>query len=208
VSTQPHRLLTPEEYLAIERDVPTKHEFYRGEMFAMSGASREHVLIGGNIFAALHGQLANRPCEAYASDMRVKVSPTGLYTYPDVVVTCQKPRFEDKQFDTLLNPQVIFEVLSKSTENYDRGDKFEQFRQIDSLREYILVAQDRPHVEHYTRQESGQWLLADVSDMAAELHAVTIGCQIKLADVYAKVEFPPRAASNPAAGLFTDDESR
>ncbi|RIK76677.1 MAG: hypothetical protein DCC67_13620 [Planctomycetota bacterium] len=204
MSAQPKRLLTPEEYLAIERDVPMKHEYYRGEMFAMGGASREHNLIGGNIFAAIHSQIANRRCEAYQNDLRVKVTPAGLYTYPDVVVTCQAPQFEDKVLDTLLNPQVIIEVLSDSTEKYDRTKKFEMYRQLDSLREYVLVSHDRPHIDRFVRGDDGVWGLTDADGLEATLELPTIGCRLRLADIYAKVEFPPPPTEEEerAAGIF------
>ena len=189
MSAQPKRLITPEEYLAIERDVEAKHEFYRGEMFAMGGASREHNLITGNVGASLHAQLANRPCEAYQNDMRVKVAATGLYTYPDVVITCEKPRFEDDKFDTLLNPQSIVEVLSDSTEKYDRGKKFELYRQIESLREYVLVSQDRAHVEVFARDGDGPWELSEATGLDAAIDLPAIGGRLALADVYAKVSW-------------------
>ncbi|WP_428306337.1 Uma2 family endonuclease [Lacipirellula sp.] len=189
MSAQLQRLLTPEEYLAIERDVEAKHEFYHGEMFAMGGASREHNLITGNIGASLHSQLLQRPCEAYQNDMRVKVSASGLYTYPDVVVTCEKPRFEDEHFDTLLNPQAIIEVLSETTEKYDRGKKFEHYRQIESLREYALVAQDRAHVELFSRGNDGVWSLSEATGIEASIAFPTVGCELALADVYAKVSW-------------------
>jgi len=189
MSAQPKRLLTPEEYLAIERDVEAKHEFYRGEMFAMGGASREHNLITGNVGAALHAQLANRSCEAYQNDLRVKVAANGLYTYPDVVVTCEKPRFEDDKFDTLLNPQSIIEVLSDTTEKYDRGKKFELYRQIESLREYVLISQDRAHIELFTRGDDGHWRLSEATGLDAAIELAAIGCRLALADVYAKVSW-------------------
>ncbi|MBL9161591.1 MAG: Uma2 family endonuclease [Planctomycetaceae bacterium] len=165
MSVQPERLLPAEEFLAIEGDTPAKHEFCRGEMFAMDGASREHNLITSNIAASLHAQLITRPCESYANDMRVKVAQTGLYAYPDIVVTCEKPRFEDDKFDTLLNPQVVAEVLSDSTEKYDRGKKFEHYRQIDSLVAYLLISQDRAHVELFTRDAGGVWGLREASGL-------------------------------------------
>ncbi len=196
MSAHPQRLLSPDEYLAIERDVPGKHEYYRGEMFAMGGASREHNLITGNIAAALHAQFATRACESYQNDMRVKVSPSGLYTYPDVVVTCEQPRFEDKVLDTLLNPQAIIEVLSDTTEKYDRGKKFEHYRQIESLREYMLVAHDRPHVELFSRQDDGVWRLTEATGLESSMELPTIACRLALADVYAKVELPLAGASD------------
>jgi Uma2 family endonuclease len=201
------RLLSPEEYLAIERDVPIKHEYYRGEMFAMAGASREHNLISGNIAASLYAQLANRPCEHYQSDMRVKVSATGLYVYPDVV-TCQKPQFEDDILDTLLNPQLIIEVGFDSTEKYDRMQKFDHYRRIESLREYVLVVHNRPHIDRFARGDDGKWSLNDASGLDGVLELPIIGCQLKLADVYAKVELPPIEELNRAAGIFGPDEPR
>jgi len=130
MSTNPVIRLTPEQYLALERKAETKSEFYNGEMFAMSGASRWHNLITGNVLAELHPLLKNRPWTIYPSDMRVKVSPAGLYTYPDVTVVCGEAQFEDQHFDTLLNPTLIVEVLSKTTAAYDQGEKFEQYRKL------------------------------------------------------------------------------
>ena len=139
MSTAPKTYLTQADYLHRERAAEGKSEFYRGEMFAMAGASREHNLIVGNLVTSLNLQLRDRDCQVYPSDMRVKVSPTGLYTYPDVSVACENPEFEDAQGDTLLNPRVLVEVLSDSTEAYDRGPKFEQYRQLASLRDYLLI---------------------------------------------------------------------
>ncbi len=190
MSSLPDHQLTSEEYLVIERDCELKHEFFRGEMFAMSGATRAHCAITFNLARHLGNQLADRNCTAFVNDMRVKVSESGLYTYPDGVVTCEEPRYEDDQFDTLLNPQVIIEVLSKSTESYDRGKKFEHYRQIGSLRDYVLIAQDRPHVERFSCREDRQWLLADVSGLDAKLELPTIDGSLALADLYAKVQFP------------------
>jgi Uma2 family endonuclease len=189
MSTAAKRRLTPEEYLAIERDVPTKHEFYQGEMFAMSGASREHNQVTFNLAGSLHSQLKDRDCNAYVNDMRVKVSATGLYTYPDVVITCEKPKFEDSVFDTLLNPQAIIEVLSESTEKYDRGGKFAQYRQLPSLREYVLVSQERPHIELFTNAGAGVWMLTEAIGLESAIDIPTIACRLALADVYAKVGF-------------------
>lgn len=189
MSTQPVRRLTPAEYLEIERLSETKHEFYRGEMFAMAGATREHSLITMNLSVILGNQLRDRLCEAYGSDMRVKVDRSGLYTYPDVVVTCKEPKFEDSVLDTLLNPQLIVEVLSDSTENYDRGKKFELYRGIESLMDYVLVAQDEPHVEVYSRQSDGRWLLSEAKGLDSSIELPAIECRLDLAEVYAKVSF-------------------
>ncbi|NUQ63920.1 MAG: Uma2 family endonuclease [Pirellulales bacterium] len=188
MTTVPKRYLTPEEYLSKERKAEYKSEYYRGEMFAMSGASREHNLIAGNVSREAGNQLRDRPCEVYQSDMRVKVSPTGLYTYPDVVIVCGEPQFEDAEVDTLINPSVIFEVLSESTEDYDRGKKFEHYRKISSLREYVLIAQDRCHVERFTRQPDNRWILWESEDPEAVLELPSICCELKLSDGYAKVK--------------------
>jgi Uma2 family endonuclease len=141
VSTQPKVRITPQEYLALERKAEIKSEYFDGEMFAMSGATREHTKIVVNLITELNNQFADRPCEVYALDLRTKVSPTGLYTYPDIAAICGEPEFEDAHMDTLTNPQLIIEVLSDSTESYDRGRKFAHYRTIDSLLEYVLVSQ-------------------------------------------------------------------
>jgi Uma2 family endonuclease len=190
MSPQPVSRLTSQEYLVSERDSEQKHEFYRGEMFAMGGASFAHNQITTNIGTLVNTLLRNRDCAVTLNDLRVKITATGLYTYPDVVVTCESPKFEDEESDTLLNPQVIMEVLSKSTESYDRGKKFEHYRQIESLREYVLVAQDRPQIERFSRQADRHWLLDEASGLDAALHLTTIDVTLKLADVYAKVQFP------------------
>ena len=181
--------LTPAEYLVLERKATTKSEYLNGRVYAMVGASREHNLIAVNMASELHGQLRERPCETYINDMRVKIAPAGLYTYPDVVVVCEKPRFEDADLDTLLNPTVLIEVLSPSTEAYDRGEKFAHYRRLESLREYLLVAQNRVCVERYFRQ-GAQWLLTEFSARDDEIDLVSIGCQLSLRAIYAKVEFP------------------
>ncbi len=178
---------TPEEYLALERQADYKSEYFAGEIFAMTGASRKHNLVAGNVLASLHAQLKGRPCEIYPSDMRVKVSPTGLYTYPDVVIICGDPAFDDDQKDTLLNPTVLVEVLSKSTASYDRGEKFEHYRKLNSLTEYLVIAQDKHHLEHYVRQPDNQWLLSETDDMQETIHLHSIECNLALLDIYDKV---------------------
>jgi len=188
MSSQAKARLTSEEYLAIERQAPGKSEYFDGEMFAMAGASRRHNLIVLNIGAELRTQLQQRPWEVYSSDMRVKISRTGLYTYPDVVVVCDEPRFEDADVDTLLNPLILVEVLSPSTADYDRGEKFEHYRTLASLQVYLLVAQERCHVVHYTRQQDNTWLLAETSDIQDCLHLPSIGCDLQLSEAYAKVQ--------------------
>jgi Uma2 family endonuclease len=188
MSTHPKTFLTPEQYLAIERKAEYKSEYFRGEMFAMSGAQREHILVAGNLYAALHQQLRSHPCEVYNSDMRVRVSATGLYTYPDVTVVCAAPQFLDAQVDTLLNPTLIVEVLSPSTEAYDRGRKFDHYRSIESLQEYLLVASDRAHADLYTRQPDGRWILTSAEGPEGTLTLGSIDCRLNLADIYEKIE--------------------
>lgn len=180
--------ITPEEYLAIERQAAYKSEYFNGEMFAMSGASPRHVLIVTNVVAELHQQLKQRPCTVYSTDLRVKVNPTGLYTYPDVIVVCDQPQFNDEQKDTLLNPTLIVEVLSESTKDYDRGEKFEHYRTLASLAEYVLIAQDKPHFEHFVRQPDNRWLLAETNRLEDTIHLPSIACDLALAEVYDKVE--------------------
>jgi Uma2 family endonuclease len=189
MSTAPKVYLTPEQYLAIERAAQTRSEYYRGEMFAMVGASRKHNLIAGNIFRRISEQFDGRPCEVYQTDMRVKVSVKGLYTYPDVVATCDEPKFEDGQTDTLLNPLVIVEVLSPSTEAWDRGKKIEHYRTLESLREYVLVTQDRVFVEKFARDADGQWTLSDCRTIDQTLVLQSITCRVHLSEIYARIEF-------------------
>lgn len=175
-----------EEYLTLERNAPYKSDFHDGEIFAMTGASRKHNLISGNIYRELSLQLKNRPCEAYIVDMRVKAAKARSYHYPDIVVVCGKPEFEDAHVDTLLNPTVLIEVLSPSTEAYDRGGKFSHYRKITSLCEYLLVAQDQPSIERYVRQ-GDVWILSETVDIEASMSLDSIGCTLNLREVYDKV---------------------
>jgi Uma2 family endonuclease len=200
MASLPHYTVTPEEYLARERAAETKSEYFAGEIFAMSGATREHNLITGNVHAELRHQLRQRDCEAYANDMRVRVRPTGLYTYPDVVVVCGGPEFEDADVDTLLNPTVIVEVLSTSTEAYDRGTKFTHYRTIEALREYVVVSQQQYLAECFTRQPDGRWLLLDAAGLDASLDLGSIDCRLELREVYARVQIPEPAATGRHPG--------
>ena len=195
MSVQLKPFLSPQEYLAMERQAETKSEYYAGEVFAMAGASRRHVRIMVNTILSLAAQLKERQCEVFTSDLRVKVSATGLYTYPDVVVVCGKPRFDDDQEDTLLNPTVIVEVLSKSTEAYDRGEKFAMYRALESMTDYLLIAQDIARLEHYARQPDGSWRFLESAGLDAIAVIESIQCQLSLADVYDKVDLAePRRA--------------
>ena len=183
---KPH--LAPEDYLARERSAGFKSEYFDGETFAMTGASESHNLIVINIIAEIRQQLKKRPCKLYANDMRVRVDSTGLYTYPDLAVVCGKALFDDTHLDTLLNPTLIVEVLSDSTEAYDRGRKFEHYRKLGSLVEYVLIAQSRPHVDSYRRQPDQQWLLTECDGLDGQLRLQAIDCELALAEVYDKME--------------------
>jgi Uma2 family endonuclease len=177
---------TPEEYLALERKAKYKSEYCNGFITAMSGASRDHNRIAGNFYRKISDQLEDGPCEAFVNDMRVRVTPTGLYTYPDVVV-CGEAQFLDDELDTLLNPTLIVEVLSPSTEGYDRGDKFSHYRRLDSLREYLLIAQNEVMVERHVRKGK-KWVVTKYQDMEETLVLESIGCAVPLRQIYKRVK--------------------
>lgn len=187
---QQTQTMTVEEYLAFERASEEKHEYLNGEIFLMSGASRHHNLVMGNTFASLHKQLRQRPASVLPCLMRIKVEKTGLYTYSDICVVFDPLQLEDDEYDdTLLNPTLIVEVLSPSTESYDRGRKFQHYRALASLQEYVLIAQDSTHIERYLRQPNDEWLLADATGLDASIELSSIGCTLALADVYEKLTF-------------------
>ena len=188
MSPEPQRIWSGEEYLAFERASDEKHELFEGELFAMSGASRQHGRICWNVATALGPQLRQSGCEGFVSDMRVHVPATGLYTYPDVVVVCGEPAFLDEETpDTLLNPTLLLEVLSPSTEDYDRGRKFAHYRSLPSLEIFVLIAQDRVHVERFSRQPDGGWLLEESDDLGSDLELPGIGATLSLREVYDRV---------------------
>lgn len=172
------------EYLVFERQAAQRHELIDGEIVAMSGASRAHNLINLAVASLLRTKLRGRGCETYASDMRVKVAALNLYTYPDVVVVCGGPQLEDGHGDTLLNPLLLVEVLSPSTEAYDRGYKARSYRMVPSLACHVLLAQDRPAAEVYTRQGE-QWVLVDVTGLEASLELPALGFSLPMAEIYA-----------------------
>ena len=203
--TQPN--LTPQTYLKKERNAESKSEYYAGQVYAMSVASETHNLIVWNIGGELRSLLKKRPCKGYPSDMRVKVSPTGLYTYPDVTVVCGKAQFDDKYKDTLLNPIVIIEVLSESTEAYDRGKKFEHYRTLESLEEYLLISQDSIAVDRYVRQADGRWLLTVYRGLAAVAKIGAIDCELALAEMYDKVEGLEEADWDQTLSVLKEDEA-
>jgi Uma2 family endonuclease len=196
MSSQPSSYLTPEEYLEVERRAERKSEYFRGEMFAMAGATRRHILIVTNLVRELSQQLMTKPCEVYSTDMRLRVSPTGLYTYPDVLVVCGEPQFADDQQDTLLNPVLVIEVLSPSTEDYDRGRKFGHYRKLPSLMEYVTVAQDEPRIEKWTRMQE-DWRFAEYNDLGRTIQLASIGAALPLSEVYNKLDFAAPAPALP-----------
>ncbi|MEO7714724.1 MAG: Uma2 family endonuclease [Capsulimonas sp.] len=185
---------TPEQYLELERSADHKSEYYSGQIFSMAGASEAHNIITVNLSRELSLQLRGRPCRTYSGDMRIRVSATGLYTYPDNAAVCGERKFDDKHTDTLTNPNVIIEVLSPSTELYDRGEKFAHYRRLPSLTDYILISQDKMRIEHYTRQDETHWLLTEATEPQDEIVLRSIECRLALSSVYENVEF---AAPSP-----------
>jgi Uma2 family endonuclease len=186
MSSNPETFLTEEEYLAIERQAEFRSEYFAGEMFALAGASRRHNRIVTNLVVALDLQLRGRPCNVYSSDMRVKVKSTGLFTYPDVVITCEEERFADGENDVLLNPLTIIEVLSDSTEAYDRGKKFENYQSIETLKEYLLVSQNSQRVEQFVRQSGKNWLYSEIHEPGEKIEIKSIECELKLEGISLK----------------------
>ena len=184
------RLLTAAEYLAIEKSAPHKSEFYHGEMFAMAGAARFHNRVKENLIRYVGNQLDTGPCETYSSDQRVQVDRTGLYTYPDLMIVCGEPETDPLDADAFRNPVVIFEVLSPSTERYDRGLKFLNYRQLDSLREYVLVSPDEPVIERFTRQPDGTWTPTRFEGLTAEFVLESVPVRLPMTHVYRRVRFP------------------
>ena len=178
---------TSSEYLQQERHNSARHEYIQGQIYAMAGASREHNQLVFNLAGLLHAQLRNRPCSAFVADMRVRTRAHEAYFYPDLSVVCGEMQFEDEHSDTLTNPSLIIEVLSPTTEGYDRGAKFAHYRRLESLREYILVAQDRVSIERYIRNVQGQWLLSEATELDQTLQLEAIGCELSLQAVYEKV---------------------
>ena len=189
MSAQRTPFLSPAEYLEQERRAERKSEYLQGEVFAMAGASRRHGLIVTNIIAELRQQLKGKPCEVYASDLRLRVTPAGLYTYPDVMVVCGDVQFADDRKDTVLNPAVLIEVLSESTRDYDRGRKFEYYRTLPSLKEYLTVAQDKPHIEHWMRQEEDRGMFVEFRNLGQTIPLESIACTLPLTEIYDKIDW-------------------
>jgi len=187
MASSPKAKITAAEYRALERAAHVKNEFYDGEMFAMSGASRHHARLQIDLAVETATHLSDTSCEIFGSDLRVKIPATGLYTYPDCSIVCGTAEFEDQAMDTLLNPTVLVEILSPSTEAYDRGQKFRHYRTIASLQEYILVSQDAVLVEQYTRADGGVWQLRTYSDRSDHMHLESIGASLSLAAIYRRI---------------------
>ena len=206
MSSAPKRYLTEDEYLAIARAASNRSIFYRGEMYAMTGANETHVLVTGNLLANIWNQFEDRHCRVYASDMRVKNARTGSYFYPDIAALCEDPKLTDSHGDTLTNPQLVIEVLSKSTESFDRGGKFEDYQLLESLQEYVLVSQDKPRVELYRRQQNGSWNYVSLNELSDLLELGSVDVQIKLSQIYAKVDFKPEPDSEDCADLNVIEE--
>ena len=187
--------ITPEQYLELERKAEFKSEYYAGEMFAMAGGTSAHNIIGVNISGLLWSQLLGKPCTTFNYDMKVEVDPIGLYAYPDVMVICGEILYVDGKHDLLANPTVIVKVLSPSTEAYDRGEKWEHYRRLASLTDYLLVSQDKMLVEHFTRQPNNQWLLSDASGSESEIELTSLACRLPLASIYNRVALDPNKAA-------------
>ena len=201
MSAQPQPYYTPEEYLALERAAEYKSEYLDGEIFAMVGTSTQHNVIALNIARRLGNELEDRPCHVYIGDVRVRVAASRLYTYPDVVALCGPQEFADDQKDTLLNPSLIVEVLSPSTEGYDRGEKFAHYWRLPALTDYVLVAQDRVRVEHFQRQGDG-WFVTAFTSLDETLLLPSLGTDLPLAAVYKNVDFPLSPRRNRGGGPF------
>jgi Uma2 family endonuclease len=188
---QPQLLFTEEEYLALERKAEHRSEFFEGRMYAMAGANRRHNLIAGNVFAALRSQLRPKGCQTFMADMKVKVTATGLYTYPDVATACGDIQFDGPRDEVLLNPCILVEVLSKSTMTRDRGWKFQNYWEIPSLVDYVLISQDQPLIEHYVHRPDGNWMFEFVRGLEATLVLAAMECRIPLREIYLDVQFGP-----------------
>jgi len=186
MSTQPTYQLTPEEYLAIERRAEYKSEYVDGVMYEMAGGSEAHNLITGNVVTELNIQLRKAPCKVYPSDMKVREPDSRKFHYPDVSVVCGETQFADKHRDVILNPVLIVEVLSDTTAAYDRGKKFQSYQQINSLQEYVLIAQDEPVVETFVRQSDGSWRYTKVAAIDESISLSSVNCQLALRDIYVK----------------------
>jgi Uma2 family endonuclease len=184
----PQKVFSTEEYLHLENSTEWKSEFFNGQIYAMAGASPNHVRLSGNAYHTLRTQLVGSSCEAFNSDRRVQISETSAYVYPDVTVACPPVQFSEHDPNALTNPTVLIEVLSPSTEAHGRGDKWAHYQRFTSLCDYVLVAQDQMRLEHYQRQEDGSWRYSVAEGEDAFLPLDSIGCQFRVSEVYERVE--------------------
>ncbi|MGE0126565.1 MAG: Uma2 family endonuclease [Blastocatellales bacterium] len=205
VTAQSRLHISPEEYLARERKSEERHEYAGGKIYAMAGESPEHSTVCFNLSGLTHAQLTGKNCRGFSPNMKVRVGESGKYYYPDLSVVCGEPVFQDERRDVLINPRVIIEVLSPSTEKKDRGEKLQNYQQIESLTDYLLVSQDKPLIEHYVRREGNQWLYSSFSDLASSVHIASIDCRLSLAEVYDRVTFPPTEPSEEQAADGEED---
>ncbi|MGZ8219096.1 Uma2 family endonuclease [Methylomagnum sp.] len=197
-AVKPVHFYSEDDYLALERQSEERHQYVDGHIYAMAGETPNHSAICCNLVAILVPQLRGKTCRTFSPNMKIRSGPIqkntrkGMYSYADATVVCGEPRFHDEHRDVLLNPKVIFEVLSPSTEAFDRGDKFHRYAaHLESLEDYVLIASNKPVIEHYRRQAGGQWLYTTVEGLEGNLWLESIACRLALAEVYEQVEFPP-----------------
>jgi len=198
---------TPDEYLAFERGSESKHEYLDGLIYVMAGSSPEHCTICANVSEIVTRQLRGTPCRPFSADMKIRCLSSssnsrrqrGLFAYPDLIVVCGEPVFHEAQQDVLVNPTLIVEVLSPSTEAYDRGAKFLRYQELTSFTDYLLVAQSYPCLEHFAKQANGQWLLTLETRLTGSLFIASINCSLPLAEVYEWVQFPTSEADDMPA---------
>jgi Uma2 family endonuclease len=198
---QERLIFSPEQYLEFEREAEERSEYYDGHIVKMAGESLSHSRICVNLAGEMRTLLRGKPCEALSPNMKVRTESKRMFAYPDLTIVCGEPVFHDRQRDVLTNPRVIFEVLSPSTEKFDRGVKFMRYQsKLPSLTDYVLISQDVPFVEHYCRQQSGGWLYVSVFGVENSLRIDSIDCAVRLAEIYERVEFDQKQMSN-----FLDD---
>jgi Uma2 family endonuclease len=193
---QTHHVFTPEQYLALERPSEIRHEYLDGTVYAMAGETPEHSMICFNFGGIMHAQLKGKPYRGFSPNMKVRTDQKGLFAYPDLTIVCGEPLYHDNHRDVLTNPTVIFEVLSRSTAAYDRGEKSLRYRtHLSSLKDFILVAQDKPHIEHYSRQQDGTWVYTEINGLDSSIVLNSIECQLSLAELYAGIPFSEPTSS-------------
>jgi Uma2 family endonuclease len=209
MSSQPQHKYTLEEYFALELASEEKYEFWNGEVFCMSGVSLAHSQIESNLVSGLRNQLDAHGCRVFPANLRIKVPAYPPYRYPDLTALCSQPEIEQLGgLDMLLNPALIIEVLSKSTEGFDRGDKFTYYKSIASFSEYLLVAQHRPHISQFVRQENGVWTFREFNDLAEQVRCASVPCVLSLSEIYRDVTFDPRERNGDQREHSADEQSQ